>query len=251
MARGSFFAGIMKSGALAATLIAGAAVPGYAGDPPKLTLSGSATFTTDYIFRGLSQTSQNPAVQPEFDLTYGIFYAYIWGSNVNFGNNLEIDYGLGITPKFWGIDWNIAGLAYTYPSSTNPELDYFELRTSAAHTFNKLTLSIGNWWSPDNFNAGTESDAIEGGASYAFSGKLWNFFSPSISGAVGYQWYENENIFPSYTYWNAGLTLGFLEHWSADIRYWDTTYSTADCDFATGARHNCDARAVGTIKATF
>ena len=28
-----------------------------------------------------------------------------------------------------------------------------------------------------------------------------------------------------YTYWNAGLTLGFLEHWSADIRYYDTTYN--------------------------
>ncbi len=25
-----------------------------------------------------------------------------------------------------------------------------------------------------------------------------------------------------YTYWNAGLTLGFMENWSADIRYWDT-----------------------------
>jgi hypothetical protein len=41
-----------------------------------------------------------------------------------------------------GIDFNIAGLYYTYPSSDN--LDYFALRTSAAHTFDKLTLSIGN-----------------------------------------------------------------------------------------------------------
>ena len=61
MARGSFFAGIMKSGALAAALLAGAAVPGYAGDPTKLTLTGSATMTTDYMFRSISNTNQNPA----------------------------------------------------------------------------------------------------------------------------------------------------------------------------------------------
>src|SRR5262245_17249501 len=55
MARGSFFAGMMKSGALAAALLAGAAVPGYAQDaPPKLTLSGSATMTTDYMFRSVT-----------------------------------------------------------------------------------------------------------------------------------------------------------------------------------------------------
>jgi uncharacterized protein (TIGR02001 family) len=81
MARGSFFAGIMKSGALAAALLAGAAVPSYAEDAPKLALSGSATMTTDYIFRGITNTNQQPAVQPEFDLTYGILWAYIWGSN--------------------------------------------------------------------------------------------------------------------------------------------------------------------------
>ena len=28
-----------------------------------------------------------------------------------------------------------------------------------------------------------------------------------------------------YMYWNAGLTLGFMERWSADVRYYDTTYN--------------------------
>jgi uncharacterized protein (TIGR02001 family) len=99
MARGSFFAGMMKSGALAAALLAGAAVSSYAQDAPKLTLSGSATMTTDYMFRSITNTNQQPAVQPEFDLTYGIFWAYIWGSNTAYGENIELDYGAGISPK--------------------------------------------------------------------------------------------------------------------------------------------------------
>ena len=72
MARGSFFAGIMKSAVLGAALSRGWQCRPRA-DPPKLTLSGSATFTTDYMFRSISNTNQDPAVQPEFDLTYGMF----------------------------------------------------------------------------------------------------------------------------------------------------------------------------------
>lgn len=238
-------AGITKSLVIGSALMAVLAAPTYAGDN-KLTLTGSATFTTDYIFRSYSLSSQNPAVQPEFDLTYGIFYAYIWGSNTFIEEGIEIDYGVGITPKWAGIDFNIAGLAYTYPGGT---IDYFELRTSAAHTFGKLTVSVGNWWSPDYAQLGFQEDAIELGAAYAFSWKLFNFFSPTISGILGWQTFEE--AIPDYTYWNAGLTLGFLDHWSADIRYYDMDYSQADCVILIGEAPNCDARAVGTIKATF
>jgi uncharacterized protein (TIGR02001 family) len=246
MARGSFF-GIMKSGALAAALIAGSVVSGHAEDAPKLTLSGVAAFTTDYMFRSISNTNQRPAVQPEFDLTYGIFFAGIWGSNTAFGDGIEIDYYAGISPKFWGIDWNVTALEYTYPG--NDGINYFELKTGAAKTWGNLTLSIGNWWSPDNVGLGIQSDAVEGGASYTFNSKLFNFFTPSISGALGVQTYES--LVSDYVYWNAGVTLGFMDHWSADIRYYDTDYSKDECLFQSGGRNNCDARAVGTIKATF
>ena len=61
----------------------------------------------------------------------------------------------------------------------------------------------------------------------------------------------NDNA-DDYTYWNAGLTLGFLDHWSADIRYYDTDYNDAQCLQQQGLdQHACDARVVGTIKATF
>jgi uncharacterized protein (TIGR02001 family) len=249
MARGSFFAGIMKSGALAAALLAGAAVPGYAGDPPKLTLSGSATFATDYMFRGITNTNQNPAVQPEFDLTYGMFWAYIWGSNTVYGEDIEIDYGGGISPKWKDITFTIGWLWYTYPGE-NSALDYGELKTGASWTTGAWTLAVNNYWSPDFFQAFGNSDAIDGTVSYAFKWKLWNFFTPSISGQFGFQAFDE--VADNYLYWNAGLTLSFLEHWSADVRYWDTDYNEEQCLIEQGFdRHGCDARAVGTIKATF
>ena len=65
--------GIFKLCILSAALAVGLAFPAQAQN--KLTLTGSATITTDYMFRSISNTDQEPAVQPEFDLTYGMFYA--------------------------------------------------------------------------------------------------------------------------------------------------------------------------------
>ena len=262
MTRRSREVGIIKSCVLGAALAAALAIPAQADS--KLSLSATTVFTTDYIFRGISNSNENPAAQPEFDLTYGIFYAGIWGSNVDFGGaigpggnvkdvaTIEIDYYAGITPTWKGIAFNFGALYYTYPGAFDPaaELDYFEAKAAASYTFGqKLTLGVTNYWSPEFASETGNADALEGSVAYAFSGKVFNFFSPTVSGGVGRQWVEDSL---DYTYWNAGLTLGFMEHWSADVRYFDTDFSEAECfAFTAVSANNCDARVVGTLKAVF
>jgi uncharacterized protein (TIGR02001 family) len=239
--------GTIKLGILSAALITGLALPALADDT-KLTLTGSASFVTDYMFRSITNTNELPAVQPEFDLTYGMFWAYMWGSNTQFGEGIEIDYGAGISPKWGNYTFTIGGLAYTYPGADS-EVDYFELKSAVAWASGQWSLGINDYWSPDNSQVFGNSNAIEGAVGYAFKGKLFNFFSPSISGTVGFQSYEE--VASDYVYWNAGLTLGFLNHWSADVRYYDTDYSKDECAIQNGNRNGCDARAVGTLKVTF
>jgi uncharacterized protein (TIGR02001 family) len=272
MTRRSREVGIIKSFVLGAALAAALAAPAQAGDN-KLSLSATTVFTTDYIFRGYTNTGNGPAVQPEFDLTYGMFYAGIWGSNIkpaagtnvvtgapeNIGD-IEIDYYAGITPKWsWNsssVTFNIGALYYTYPNYCEGKCglldpDYFELKTAATWTGGNWSLGVANYWSDEYFGFAGNSDALEGSVGYAFSGKLFNFFSPTISGLVGYQWFEE--VAEDYAYWNAGLTLGFMEHWSVDVRYWDTDLSTAGCFTLTtyNSDSGCDARVVGTLKAVF
>ncbi len=257
MLRGKLTRELIVSSVFGAALTIGLALPAQAGDN-EIALSATTNFTTDYVFRGISQTREGPAAQAEFDLTYGIFYAGIWGSNVDFGGNgfgddiasIEIDYYAGIAPTWQGISFDIAGLYYTYPGAYDPagNFDYFELKTGASYTFNEaLTLGVANYWSPEFFGETGDADALELSAEYAFSGKLFNFFSPSVSGGLGWQWTE----FSDYTFWNAGLTLGFMENWSADIRYWDTDFSDAGCAGFSGFTNTCDARVVGSISAVF
>jgi uncharacterized protein (TIGR02001 family) len=223
----------------------------------KLELSATATFMTDYVFRGFSQTAEDPAVQGSFDATYGMFYAGIWGSNVDFGGNgmgsniadLELNFYGGITPTWGGFSFDIGGIYYVYPGAFDPgaELDYFELKTGVSYTFaEKLTVGLTNYWSPEYTGEVGNNDVLEVGVGYAFGGKLFNFFSPSINGLYGHQWGEKSAGGFDYDYWNVGLTLGFLDHWSADVRYWDT--GGVACPTSVFA---CDGRVVGAVSASF
>ena len=58
-------------------------------DPPKpeerCKHSANVALTTEYVFRGISQTKEGPAIQGGYDLTCGIFYAGVWASNLDWG----------------------------------------------------------------------------------------------------------------------------------------------------------------------
>ena len=251
MARRNREVGFVKSCVLASALIAGLALPAQADDK-KLTLSATTYIATDYMFRGYSSyAAASPKRCAEFDLTYGIFYAGMWASNTAFGDGIEIDYYVGITPKWGNVTFNFGGLYYIYPGCEpmRPRL----LRAEAVPPLTRAaswTFGIGEYWSPDNFQFVRQLVCDRGTIGYAFQGKLFNFFTPTVSGLFGYQTFED--IAADYTYWNAGLTLGFMEHYSFDVRYWDTdSVSDADCIILSFERGGCDARAVGTLKAVF
>jgi uncharacterized protein (TIGR02001 family) len=247
-------AGIFKSAVLGATLVAGTAFAAQAQDPGdmaispyggagnQLELSATTALTTDYVFRGLSQTGQEPAIQGSLDAAYGIFYAGVWASNIDFANSIEIDWYGGIASDWNGLGYDIGAIWYTYPGA-NGGLDYVEIKTGLSYGFtDNFTAGITNYWSPD-----LQADALEAGAEYTF-GQWFNFFDPSVSGLIGWQWFDSGT---DYTYWNAGLTLGFMENWAVDVRYWDTDFSEDGCaNFGLG-REDCSSRVVGTISASF
>jgi len=227
-----------------------------AGTTSKLTLSANTTFATDYIFRGISQTDENPTAQGGFELEYNIFYLGIWGSNVDFGTdqnrpvaNVEVDWYGGIRPEWKGISFDLGVFYYTYPGGlASWKLDYVEFGTAASYTlFDKLTLGVTNWWTPENSGGTGYNDVVEGSASYAFN-KVW-MFSPSVSTLIGRQWGEHSAGGYDYTYWNAGLSLDFTQGpaFTLDVRYWDT--NIPGC--ASADIFQCDERVVGSLTAVF
>ncbi len=247
MARRSY-AGIVKSGLIAAGAVAFATsafadgayepmpVVEAASPANQLELSASTALTTDYVFRGISQTGNDPAIQGSFDATYGIFYAGAWASNVDFGgdDHIEIDYYAGITPTFAGLDWDFGIVAYTYPGGDTDDL--WEAYGGVSKTFMDDKLALG--FTTYAEVSGYDYWVFEGTAGYTFD-KV-SIFTPTLGGTVGTYTDDGDG---DYTYWNAGLTLAFYKEdmFSLDIRYWDTDI---DSDLS-------DERIVGTLSASF
>ena len=53
----------------------------------ELDFSVNAAITTDYVFRGVSQSAGQLTAQGGADVTYGIGYAGVWASGVDFGDS--------------------------------------------------------------------------------------------------------------------------------------------------------------------
>jgi uncharacterized protein (TIGR02001 family) len=198
--------------------------------------SATATFGTDYVFRGVSQTDNKPTVQGSFDYKHPIgLYVGIWGSNVDdyvSKGNIELDFygGYGVE-LFPSLNLDLSAIYYYYPGGgSDPEKDYFEGHLGLDYTFKDFPLSPklsgGYNYSPDFFG--------EDGDAHYFSGRLdlslpYEF---TLYGLIGYQWVEGDKSTGKgngengedgydYTHWRIGIArpvLGFV----LDLSYQDT-----------------------------
>jgi uncharacterized protein (TIGR02001 family) len=256
-------AGLGAASVLAASLFAGPAladgmlkkgkVKAPEAEARPCTVSANVGLTTDYVFRGISQTFEDPAIQGGFDVTCGRFYAGVWASNVDFGAvgpastvaNIEIDLYAGFKTTMGPISWDLGVIYYSYPGQNSPgfDVDYFEFKVGASGEIWKGgTLSGTVFYSPEYTFSTGEVWTYEIGFSQALP-KL-GMFSPTFSALYGHSDFQDLG-FLSYSYWNAGVTLGFMEKWSLDLRYWGS-----DNDgFAAGPLG--DDRFVGTLKFTY
>ena len=85
--------------------------------------SGNVSLTSDYVWRGSSQTRENPALQGGVKYAHESgFYASVWGSNVKFrpdnGATSEFDIALGWNGKpTQDLSLDIYYLRYQYPGA--------------------------------------------------------------------------------------------------------------------------------------
>jgi len=267
-------AAVCGAASLALLVFSGAAVADgyetYSPPPPpaeesrKFTYSLNLAGTSDYVFRGISQTDNDPTIQGGIDLGYGIFYAGWWASGLDFdiyANDAEVEmdwYG-GVKPTWGPVTFDFGTIYYSYPGASwiapvfvGPQLNYWELKAGASGEIHKdVALGVNVYWSPDYFGETGTFWTFEGNAGYTFH-KICDWLTPSITGVLGYQdgtdaVYTTVNGYSNYWYWNAGLDLT-VDALSFDFRYWDTNAGNATSRGLTCINHLCDERFVFTAK---
>jgi uncharacterized protein (TIGR02001 family) len=207
-----------------------------AAPAPDYSISVNGGLTTDYVFRGFSQSDEDPAAFVGADFSYQWFYAGVWASSVDdfaSDGNVEVDIYAGIKKSWSGIDLDLGVLYYGYPGDSTGDAAYFEIKAAAGTTIAEtLALTGSVYYSPEYTYETGEVWTVEGKASAPLP-----IFELSLSGTVGHVISEDD-FFEDYTYWNVGLSKTFLEHFTLDVRYWDTDVEGDDL---------ADERFVGTI----
>lgn len=229
----------------------------------QTSLSGNVALTSDYVFRGISQTGGNPAVQGGADYTHGPFYVGTWASNIDFdelgaGSGIELDLYGGVRHDVGPLTLDAGVIGYFYPGvrdiqaggSLEGELDYFEgyLKATASPT-DAWSVGASIYYSPEFSGETGSAYYAEANTAYTFNDAL------VVSGAVGLQSIDDvSGVFPGsfsdeYVTWNAGATYttyGF----AFDLRYTGTDIDASDDlitqAFTTEAR--ADDRVVLTIR---
>lgn len=110
-------------------------------------VTGNAALTSDYVWRGTSQSQGDPAAQVGFKVAGDSgLYASVWGSTVEFAPEThassELDFTVGWAGKVaerWALDVNV--LHYRYPSTTT-DLNWTEVNGTVTYADN-YWLSLG------------------------------------------------------------------------------------------------------------
>lgn len=153
-------------------------------------VTGTFDITTNYIFRGVSQSSNLPAVQGGFTYTFltpGIYFN-IWGSNVympvtdtSSTATLELDAVAGIANSINdNTSYDLHFVRYNYPKAT--AFQYNEIIGSLTWRF--LTGLIG--YSNNVFNAGVRGVYYNLALNFDIPAKYVYFDNVSVNGAAGH-----------------------------------------------------------------
>jgi uncharacterized protein (TIGR02001 family) len=141
-------------GVVAASLLAGTALSAtsaFAQDaeaPKEITITGSAALTSDYRFRGVSQSAGDIAIQGGITVSHASgFYIATWGSSIDLGStygSTELDIFGGWTGEVTpGLTLDAGLLYYAYPNGHVGSAEFFEPYASVSGQVGPAKVKVG------------------------------------------------------------------------------------------------------------
>ena len=177
------------------------------------------SLTSDYVFRGVTQTNFKPAVQGGLDYSFGDsgWYVGFWSSNVDFndsdGPDVELDTYVGWGTELnddWALDFSLLHYSYFGERNAYGSVDYTEVISKTTWK-DMLTFTVA--YAPDYANLDYTSVYINLGGSW----DVGNDFN--INAGFGHTIFGDNN--GTYNDWNLGVSRQFGPV-NAALNYYDT-----------------------------
>jgi Bacterial protein of unknown function (Gcw_chp) len=243
-------AAVLATPALAADLrVARKAPP----PPPPVSpwdIAFGAGITSDYIFRGITQSNHKPSVNAYFEPRYNVnkdlqLYAGIAGASISFPNRAaaEIDLYAGFRPTFGALALDFGAIYYWYPGgecfngSVAPvfgadclangflpingnvikdDLSFWEVYAKGTYTVNDyVAFGATAFYSPDVLNSGADGTYISGSVKFtAPSNLLPNETGLYVSAEVGHWFLGTSDAFYAVAAFPNGIPYAEYTTWN-------------------------------------
>jgi uncharacterized protein (TIGR02001 family) len=109
-----------------------------------ISVSANMALTSNYIWRGMTQSDDAPAIQGGVDFGYRGFYLGTWASNISWTNDndssLELDIYAGYSAEVLGVSYDIGYIRYAYPKVQDAN-NFDEAYISLSKDFDLVSLS--------------------------------------------------------------------------------------------------------------
>jgi len=240
MRKSMLYVALLSAGIALPSLVmaedAAPAAPAAAAEPAS-PFAYNIGLYSQYIFRGLTQTGEDLALQGGVDYTHASgLYAGAWASNISWledasaydNSSLELDLYGGYRSEFGktGIGYDIGLLQYVYPGDNKPGIksaETTEIYGALSYKWLQGKVSVivsnGAWGTKDA--AGTYYAELNANIPVAETGITANLH-------VGRQEYDlNGTDTLSYTDWKIGATKSFSNGINVGGYYTDTNGKTA------------------------
>lgn len=245
---------------LSALAFAAVATPALAQDAPAsdFTVTGGATLTTDYRFRGISQTDEDFAVQGTLGVSHSSgLYVGVWGSQIEDGvagtSDQEIDIYAGYKRAFGAATVDVGVLYYYYPGAEEAgslNTDFIEPYISVSGTIGPVSAKVGAAYAPKQkaiAALNTKDDNL-----YVYtdlSGAIPN--TPvSLSAHVGHSFGRSFLTLAEKGYWDWSVGASYTwNHLTFGVSYVDTDFKKSN--YGAAAFDSLDSTVVGSISVAF
>lgn len=260
----------------AASLALMLAAPAFAADMPVVTkappmaappsplwdVAFGGVISSDYNFRGVSQSNRGPSggayFEGQYNGPYGQLYLGIaaysieWPSASAFGFTdpaAEIDFFGGWRHEWGKFSADIGLIYYYYPkelfNGVTGDSDFLEVYWKGGYAVNdNLSFGANVFYTPDLLNysesfatligTATKASAIYGSLTASYTYWTQGDWSATASGELGHWWIKGSPfiaagyIDPDYTYWNAGLSFAYKAV-TLDLRYHGNDMGNMGC----------------------
>jgi len=230
---------------------------------PIFELAYGASVSTDYNFRGVSQSNRDWSfggyLEARYNNQFGQWYLGVAGWRIDWPGvttaygftdpSAEVDFFGGWRKTWDKLSADVGLIYYYYPGETfngfTNSSDFWEVYWKGGYAVSD-TLSVGAniFYSPDVLHysetfaavgSSAKATGIYGSLTAAYTFWQKDDWKGVLSGELGHWWLKDTGfiaggglVSPDYTYWNAGLAFTYKTV-TLDLRYHGTDQGTNGC----------------------